>query len=164
MTPRSGYACSMAATTDRPRRAPHEDPRGNGAVLLEDGLGRPVQVPHDSLRARIRRKPGIAQAWRVGVFVVGLLFIGLGIALMALPGPLTIPPVLLGLWIWSTEFAFADRFFQSFKRKAEEAWDHAKQHPRTSALVTGGGLVAAAVAFWAVQRFELVDQAKAALF
>jgi uncharacterized protein (TIGR02611 family) len=159
----SGYARSMAATTDRPQPTGEGPPRPNGATKLGDGLGRPTTVPHDSLRAGIRSKPGLGQVWRVGVFVAGLLFIALGVALMALPGPLTIPPVLLGLWIWSTEFAFAERFFSSFKRKADEAWEHARQHPRTSALVTGGGLAAAAVAFWAVGHFELVDRTKAAL-
>ena len=116
------------------------------------------------MRARVRANPALHQAYRVGVFVVGLLFIGLGVALAALPGPLTIPPVLLGLWIWSSEFAFADRLFESFKTKARGAWAHARRHPVTSSLVTVGGLLAAGAAFWAVQEYELVDRAKAAIF
>jgi hypothetical protein len=43
------------------------------------------------------------------VFLAGLLCIAAGVALSVLPGPLTIPPVLLGLWIWSTEFDWAQR-------------------------------------------------------
>ena len=58
-----------------------------------------------------------------------LLFVALGIALTVLPGPLTIPPVLLGLWVWSTEFEWARRFFAAFSRKARDAWQHARQHP-----------------------------------
>lgn len=138
--------------------------RGNGATRMgEDGLGSAVPVPHGSWRDRVRNNPALYQPYRVGVFIVGLLFIALGIALAALPGPLTIPPVLVGLWIWSSEFAWADRFFEAFKTKAREAWAHAKAHPVTSALVTVGGLAAAAAAFWAVRHFDLVDQAKAAL-
>jgi Putative transmembrane protein (PGPGW) len=129
----------------------------------DDGLGRPAEVPRGSRRDRIRSKPGLGQAYRVGVFVVGLVFILCGIALAALPGPLTIPPVLLGLWIWSSEFRFAQRFFDTFREKAREAWAHARAHPVTSSLVTLGGLVAAGAAFWAVGHFDLVDQAKAAL-
>jgi hypothetical protein len=72
--------------------------------------------------------------------------------------------VLVGLWIWSTEFAFAKRFFDSVKAKADEAWCHAKKHPVSSAVMTIGGLVAAGVAFWAVQHYELVDKAKASIF
>jgi hypothetical protein len=105
----------------------------------------------------------VGQAYRVAVFAVGLLFIAAGIALAVLPGPLTIPPVLLGLWIWSTEFAFAERFFDSFKEKAREAWAHAQRHPVSSAAITIGGLVAAGAAFWAVGHFDLIDRAKDAV-
>jgi hypothetical protein len=53
--------------------------------------------------------------------VPGLLFILLGLALAALPGPLTIPPILVGLYIWSTEFAWAGRLLERAKRSAREA-------------------------------------------
>jgi uncharacterized membrane protein YbaN (DUF454 family) len=129
----------------------------------DDGLGEAVEVPSDSRRARLRSKPGIGQAYRVGVFLAGLLCIALGFALAVLPGPLTIPPVLLGLWIWSTEFAFAERFFDRFKDKAQDAWDHAKAHPKSSAAITIGGLVLAAAAFWAAGHFDLVARAKDAV-
>src|ERR687896_85103 len=72
-------------------------------------------------------------------------------------------PVELGLWVWSTEFQWAARFFAVFKRKAQDAWRHAKQHPVSSAAITLGGLAAAGAAFWAVGHFQLVDQAKLAL-
>jgi hypothetical protein len=111
----------------------------------------------------MHRNPSLLLSWRIGVFVVGLLFVLLGIALTALPGPLTIPPVLVGLWIWSSEFQWAARFFAVFRRKAQEAWQHARQHPVSSAAITVGGLAAAGVAFWAVGHFQLVDQAKVAL-
>src|SRR5688572_6735656 len=97
-----------------------------GCPDCADGLGRATAVPKNSWRDNIRSKPGVAQAWRIGVFVVGLLFVALGIALAVLPGPLTIPPVLLGLWIWSTEFAWARRFFTTFKQKARDTWAHAR--------------------------------------
>lgn len=126
----------------------------------DDGLGQPNEVPRDSLRARIRSRPGLAQAYRVGVFVTGLLLIAVGVALAVLPGPLTIPPVLLGLWIWSTEFSWADRLFQSFKRKGRAAWTHAKRHPTSSAAITTGGLALAGAALWAITHFDLVDDTK----
>src|SRR3954464_12993272 len=129
-------------TAVRPRAS---DP----ATTPDDGLGRPVPVPRASRRERIRSKPGLAQAYRIGIFVAGLACIALGFALAVLPGPLTIPPVLLGLWIWSTEFAFAERLFDSFKRKAKDAWAHAKRQPKSSAAVTIGGLLLAGIAFWA---------------
>ena len=113
-----------------------------------------------SFRTRMRSTPGLSTVWKVGVFIAGLLFVVLGAALAVLPGPLTIPPVLIGLWIWSTEFAWAKRLFQSFQRKARQAWEHAKLHPLSSTLITVGGLAAAGAAFWAVGHYELVDRAK----
>lgn len=125
----------------------------------DDGLGRPVEVPRDSLRARIRSKPVLGEVYRIGVFVVGLLFIALGLALAVLPGPLTIPPVLLGLWIWSTEFGWAERFFTTFKRKARETRAHVERHPVSSAAITIGGLAATGLAMWAIVHYELVGRA-----
>ena len=129
----------------------------------DDGMGEPVQVPRGGRRDRVRSKPGVGQAYRVGVFVAGLLCIALGVALAVLPGPLTIPPVLLGLWIWSTEFRFAERFFDSFKGKAREAWAHARAHPASSAAITVGGLTAAGAAMWAVSHYGLIAEGKAAI-
>ena len=128
-----------------------------------DGLGKTHPAQPGSWRERICRRPGTATAYRTGVFVVGLLLVLLGLALTVLPGPLTIPPVLAGLWVWSTEFAWAARIFDTFARKARDAWQHAKRHPVSSAAVTIGGLAAAAAAFWAVGHFHLVDRATQAL-
>lgn len=142
-------------TTSTPAQTTHEA----GCPDCTDGLGKAAPVEHGSLRHRIRSKPGLAQVWRVGVFVAGLLCVALGVALAVLPGPLTIPPVLLGLWIWSTEFDWARRFFLSFRRKADDAWQHAKRHPVSSAVITLGGLALAGAVFWAVGHFGLVDRA-----
>jgi uncharacterized membrane protein YbaN (DUF454 family) len=139
---------------------------GRGATRCPDctdGLGKPRPVEPGSWRDRIHQRPGLSTAYRVAVFVVGLLFVLLGVALTVLPGPLTIPPVLLGLWVWSTEFEWARRFFAAARRKARDAWRHARQHPVSSAAVTVGGLAAAGALFWAVGHFQLVDQATAAL-
>jgi hypothetical protein len=125
-----------------------------------DALGGERPVERGSFRDRVRSKPGIGHAWRVGVFLAGLLCIAAGFALAVLPGPLTIPPVLLGLWIWSTEFEWAHRFFTSFRKKGKEAWAHAKRHPVSSSLITVGGLGLAGAAVWAVGHFHLVDRGK----
>jgi len=111
-------------------------------------------------KAALRRTPGGASAVKVVVFLVGLLFILLGVALIALPGPLTIPPILIGLYIWSTEFAWADRLLDRAKASAREAWDNAKRRPVTTAGVTLGGILALVVAIWLVGRYELVERAR----
>jgi hypothetical protein len=109
------------------------------------------------------RRSRLRHVRRVGLFLAGLAFILLGIALAVLPGPLTIPPVLFGLYLWSLEFEFAERFFDSMKAKGDEAWEAAKRKPITSAIVTVAGLIGAAAAIWAVLHFELIDKLKDAV-
>ena len=106
----------------------------------------------------MRRTPGGAQLLKVLVFLTGLAFVLLGCALVVAPGPLTIPPILLGVWIWSTEFEWADRLLDRARRSAKEAWEDAKRRPVLSALVTVSGLVALGLAIWAINRYELVSR------
>lgn len=144
----------MASSADTAPTAPSSPDRS-----AEEELTKRATVPRDGLPARIRANRGIAPFYRAGVFVVGLALILLGFALAVLPGPLTIPPVLLGLWIWSTEFRFARRLFESFAERARDTWAHAKRHPVSSGIVTVGGLIGAGLAAWAVARYELVARA-----
>ena len=100
---------------------------------------------------------------KIAVFVAGLVCILGGLALAVLPGPLTIPPVLLGLYLWSTEFAFAERFFDKIKAQADDAWEAAKRKPVRTSIITGAGLIAAGVAIWAVAHYHLIAKAKDAV-
>jgi hypothetical protein len=109
-------------------------------------------------RARLLRTPGGAQLLKTTVFLLGLAFVLLGCALIVAPGPLTIPPILLGVWIWSTEFAWADRLLLRARRSAQKAWEDAKRRPVISALVTVSGLVALAATIWAMGRYDLVTR------
>jgi hypothetical protein len=128
-----------------------------------DPLGEPASVPHNSWRHRIRANPAAHQVYRVVIFTVGLLCIAAGLALSVLPGPLTIPPVLLGLWVWSTEFGWAQRLFQRFKTKGQQAWQHARRHPASSTAITLGGVVAVVVFVWALRYFEVVATVRQAI-
>ena len=116
----------------------------------------PDHRPQTGVRAKLRRTPGGAQLLQVLVFVVGLICILIGIALAALPGPLTIPPILLGLYVWSTEFAWADRLLDRAKASAREAWAKAKAKPVLSAFVTLGGLAALGVGVYFVGKLDLL--------
>ena len=152
---------SRAVTFEENRAA-----TGSGSTRCPDctdGLGAPKPIEPGSFRARMHANPGTTFLWRTVVFLAGLVCVAIGIALTVLPGPLTIPPIVLGLWIWSTEFAWARSIFRTAKRKAKETWAHAKQHPVSSAAITIGGLLAAAAVIWAVGHFGLVDKATTAL-
>jgi hypothetical protein len=119
-------------------------------------MGEPLR----NWKSAVRRSPGGAGAVKAIVFVSGLLFILLGVALVALPGPLTIPPILVGLYIWSTEFAWADRLLDRAKRSAQEAWENAKAKPVVTGLVTVSGLVAFGVGLWLLAEYDLVQRLK----
>lgn len=95
---------------------------------------------------------------RLAVFVAGLALIATGLVLVVLPGPLTIPPILLGLWVWSREFEFARRWLRPVTVRAEVAWRQAREHPWRTSAVTVLGLVGAAVVIWVVGRLDLVDR------
>jgi hypothetical protein len=97
---------------------------------------------------------------RVVVFVAGLLLIITGLVLIVLPGPLTIPPILLGIWLWSREFEFARRWLGPVRARGAVAWEQAKRKPVHTTVVTVLGLVGAAVIVWAALRFDLVDRGR----
>ncbi len=102
------------------------------------------------LRDRVRRLPAGDVIVHGTVFVLGAAFIALGLAFSVLPGPFTIPPILIGLLIWSLEFDFAQRWVDRAKVPAQKAWDDAQAHPvRASlmvafslALLVAGGILA----------------------
>lgn len=57
----------------------------------------------------------------IAITVIGFAFLLLGIALIPLPGPWTIPLVLLGLAILGTEYAWARRALDETKKRARKA-------------------------------------------
>lgn len=96
---------------------------------------------------------------RVGLFVAGLLLIVTGLVLVVLPGPLTIPPILLGLWVWSLEFEFARRWLHPMRVRGAAAWEQARQKPVHTTVVTVLGLVGAALVIWTLFRYDLLERA-----
>jgi uncharacterized protein (TIGR02611 family) len=71
-------------------------------------------------RARIKRNPALALAYRFAVGIVGGLIVVLGLALVPLPGPGWLI-VFLGLGILATEFAWAERLLD-FGRRTLKSW------------------------------------------
>jgi hypothetical protein len=100
---------------------------------------------------------------RVVVFVAGLVLILIGLALVVLPGPLTTPPILLGVWLWSLEFEFARHWMAPLKRRGSQAMDAAREKPVHTTVITVLGLVGAGLVVWGVLRYDLLDRARAAV-
>lgn len=150
------------APADAPRDGPPA-PGGSAGSVATTGRADPARPVdrHDRgplVRSRkaVRSRPGGVLLLRLVAGVLGLALVALGGALVLLPGPLTIPPVLAGLYVLSLEFAWAERLFERARENGQQAWDSARARPVASALVTAGGLVATGVAFWAVARYDLV--------
>jgi uncharacterized membrane protein YbaN (DUF454 family) len=97
---------------------------------------------------------------RVLLFVAGLVLIITGLVLIVLPGPLTIPPILLGLWLWSLEFEFARRWLRPVREKGSAAWEQAQRRPVHTTVITVLGLVGAVVVIWAGLRYDLIDRGR----
>lgn len=89
---------------------------------------------------------------RLLVFIVGIIILGAGLAMLVLPGP-GIVVVVLGLLVLATEFAWAERALDRTKASAADAATkvltsasrRALLALSASALVIGGGVVAVAI-------------------
>jgi hypothetical protein len=97
---------------------------------------------------------------RIVLFVAGLLLILTGLVLVVLPGPLTIPPVLAGLWLWSLEFEFARHWLRPVRARGSDAWATAKEKPVHTTVVTALGLAGAGLMIWAALRYDLLDRGR----
>jgi hypothetical protein len=106
--------------------------------------------PRAGWRQRAKAHRGSRYAYLACVFLLGLLVILACLGLWTfLPAPLAIPPMLIGVWIWSTEFPFAGGLLDWLKDKGQTARDYAKDHPVKFGLATVAGFVVAAAAYWA---------------
>ena len=115
-------------------------------------------------QSRDRLRGNRAGSWLLHavVFCAGALFIALGAVLIVLPGPLTIPPVLLGLYIWSTEFAWAERLRDRAAEQGRLAWGAARRRPLHASAATASGLLLLLAGVVAARKYDVVDRLMAA--
>ena len=71
---------------------------------------------------------------RVVVFVVGFSIVVLGVALAILPGPFTIPLLILGFAVLASEFMWAEKLFTKALNGAKDAGKIIK-HPLVLAFI-----------------------------
>lgn len=64
---------------------------------------------------------------RIAVLVIGVALVLLGIALIPLPGPFSIPLMVAGLAVLATEYVWAERMLDTVKDKAQRATDVVKR-------------------------------------
>jgi uncharacterized protein (TIGR02611 family) len=88
---------------------------------------------------------------RIAITVVGLAVLGLGIAMLALPGP-GVLVIALGFFILSLEYEWARRAFEKAREKAADLADQAVSNPWSTAfsILAALALIAAGVVWGAV--------------
>ncbi|MGV1004185.1 MAG: PGPGW domain-containing protein [Candidatus Nanopelagicales bacterium] len=108
-----------------------------------------------ALRERIRQRPALDTAWRVGVFTLGSTLLVAGAIMFVIPGP-GFATIILGLVVLASEFAWASRALDPVKAAAERAAESARDpRRRHMAFVAAAvlGVVAAVVAIWYLSHF-----------
>lgn len=111
----SGHDVTMSAEsgpeTDAPRTDQARADRQPGFAAAQDRIESFEPQPPNWLkpaRNRVIALPGGLLIWKFAVAVVGAAIVALGIVLVPLPGP-GWAIVFLGLAVWATEFAWAQR-------------------------------------------------------
>lgn len=84
------------------------------AAVEDDNILLDVTDDDWAWRRRIRSNRTTHLAYRVVLFVVGLVLVAGGLALVPLPGPGWLI-VFLGVAVWATEFEFAQRYLERGK-------------------------------------------------
>ena len=77
-------------------------------------------APHTRELPRIT---AIKQTRRIVILILGATLIAAGLALLPVPGPFSIPLILLGLTVLSWEFAWAKRLLYRIKSKVKDFKD-----------------------------------------
>ena len=80
------------------------------------------------------------QGKRIGIFVVGVLVVGAGIALLALPGP-GVVVIIVGLLILATEFDWAQRLLDIVVERAADAVSKVQESKSGRIMLALSGIV-----------------------
>ena len=123
-----------------------EEPAGSGIML-------PPGVSRTRWWTGLRATRGRHRTFRVAVFLVGLVLTVGGAAMWLVSSLLALPPVLLGVWVWSREFHWGHRLHRACLRQADSLWSRVKLRPVRWALITLVGIGSAWAAFWAWGQF-----------
>jgi uncharacterized protein (TIGR02611 family) len=108
-------------------------------------------------RERVRRNTLLNNAWRIGVFTVGMAVLLAGAAMLVLPGP-GWAAIFVGFAILATEFAWARTVLLRAKDTANRAKEKAldpRVRRRNTLIAVGCGLVAAVAVIAYLARYGL---------
>lgn len=131
-----------------------------GLREVEARLSPTWQARMARFRERIRSRPLLDTAWRVGVFTLGVTLVAAGLVMFVIPGP-GFATVILGLVVLASEFAWASRALDPVKaaaRRASEAALDPRRRRRNLILAGIAGAIAAAALSWYLRYYGLTMQ------
>ena len=99
----------------------------------------------ERLRRRKEQQSQRSRLYRIGVVAAGSLLVLVGVIIIPVPGPWSLPLILAGLVLLALEFDWAEKFLVSTIRRAEAARETAAEASRAR-KVLGGPVFAAGLA------------------
>ena len=121
------------------------------------GIALPPGVSRSRRWSWFRENRGRHRLFRAGrLRVVGLLLILVGAAMWLLSLLLALPPIFVGLWVWSREFQWHTGCSARSCGRAGSLWSRVKSRPVRWAAITLGGVGVACAGYWAWGHYGLV--------
>lgn len=122
-----------------------------------DRADRGVERRYRAFRRNMKSNPVLDLTWRISVLSVGVVVVGAGIAMLALPGP-GWATIFVGLLILASEFAWARRSLDWARARAKQAKAQAlaPEVRRRNQVVAVGVAIAVALAvlgYWRIYGF-----------
>lgn len=129
---------------------------GQNKTLLDESGGDHLLGTRPGLRDRLKRRPGLRLAYRIGVGVIGGLVLAAGVFMIPYPGPGWLV-VFAGLAILATEFSWAERVLRYAKGRYD-AWNDwvGRQHPVVRAAIWTATAAVVVLTLWLLNVYELV--------
>jgi uncharacterized protein (TIGR02611 family) len=105
----------------------------------------------------MQTNPVLDLTWRIAVLSIGIVVLGAGIAMLALPGP-GWATIFIGLLILGSEFAWARRSLDWARKRAVQAKNQAlapevRRRNQIIAVVVAVAVGLAVLAYWRVHGF-----------
>ena len=139
--------------------APTDPTAPNGVAEQQAGARaeRGFEQRYRAFRRNMKSNPVLDLTWRISVLSVGVVVVGAGVAMLALPGP-GWATIFVGLLILASEFAWARRSLDWARVRAKNAKEQAlapevRRRNQVVAVAVALVVVAAVLAYWRIYGF-----------
>jgi uncharacterized protein (TIGR02611 family) len=132
-------------------------PDGLAEQHAGDRADRGLEQRYRTFRRNMKSNPVLDLTWRISVLSVGVVVVGAGVAMLALPGP-GWATIFVGLLILASEFAWARRSLDWARARAKQAKHQAlapevRRRNQVIAVVVAMAVAVAVLAYWRIYGF-----------